>query len=244
MCPDLVSSKHPSQPDELNWLFRSGRHFRSAPLTLVSFPLRGYESFRHPGTIQPRPRNGAAPAIHAVTAESDSMAAFPAASFIAEPLTAATPTWKTFVADTIATFKLRVTTLVVMTAWAGYYLGASPIRHQFLQSHLLDTLIGVALVSCGASALNQAEERRTDALMIRTRNRPLASRQAEPGVRRPDRDARDHRRVHCGWSLAPISSPARSPCSLPSPMSAFTRRSSALLPWPHLSARFPVPCHR
>ena len=124
---------------------------------------------------------GAAPAIHAVTAESDSMAAFPAASFIAEPLTAATPTWKSFLADTIATFKLRVTTLVVMTAWAGYYLGATRSGINSFNSTLLDTLIGVALVSCGASALNQAEERRTDALMIRTRNRPLASRRLSLG---------------------------------------------------------------
>jgi protoheme IX farnesyltransferase len=120
---------------------------------------------------------GTAPAaaIHAVTSESEVVAAFDAASVIAKPLPAAAHTWKTFLADTIATFKLRVTTLVVMTAWAGYYLGASRSGINSFNPTLRDTLIGVALVSCGASALNQAEERRTDALMIRTRNRPLAS---------------------------------------------------------------------
>lgn len=116
-----------------------------------------------------------AAAIHAVTAESESVAAFPAASMIAEPRTAATHPWKTFAADTIATFKLRVTTLVVMTAWAGYYLGAARSGINSFNPTLRDTLIGIALVSCGASALNQAEERRTDALMIRTAKRPLAA---------------------------------------------------------------------
>ena len=116
-----------------------------------------------------------AAAIHAVTAEVDGVAAFDAISTIAEPLPAVTHTWKTFAADTIATFKLRVTTLVVMTAWAGYYLGATRSGINSFNSTLLDTLIGVALVSCGASALNQAEERRTDALMIRTAKRPMAA---------------------------------------------------------------------
>jgi heme o synthase len=111
-------------------------------------------------------------AIHAV-ADSESVASLEAA-VIVEPHPAA-HTWKSFAADTIATFKLRVTTLVVMTAWAGYYLGAARSGINSFNPTLRDTLIGVALVSCGASALNQAEERRTDALMIRTRNRPLAS---------------------------------------------------------------------
>jgi protoheme IX farnesyltransferase len=120
--------------------------------------------------------SGASPAgtIHAV-AEPENVAALDAASVIAQPYPAARHTWKTFAADTIATFKLRVTTLVVMTAWAGYYLGAARSGINSFNPTLRDTLIGVALVSCGASALNQAEERRTDALMIRTRNRPLAS---------------------------------------------------------------------
>jgi protoheme IX farnesyltransferase len=36
-------------------------------------------------------------------------------------------------------------------------------------------LAGTALVAAGASALNMLFERRTDALMLRTRNRPVAA---------------------------------------------------------------------
>ncbi|MGH9617876.1 MAG: heme o synthase [Acidobacteriaceae bacterium] len=84
-------------------------------------------------------------------------------------------TWKSFVSDTLATFKLRVTTLVVMTAWAGYYLGTARSGIDSFNPTMRDTLIGVALVTCGSSALNQVFERRTDARMIRTLDRPLAA---------------------------------------------------------------------
>lgn len=113
-------------------------------------------------------------AIHAVVAEPPNISAFDAASG-AESLRIASHTWKSLANDTIATFKLRVTALVVMTAWAGYYLGASRSGIDSFNSTLRDTLIGVALVSCGASALNQALERRTDARMVRTAQRPLAA---------------------------------------------------------------------
>ncbi|MES2221315.1 MAG: heme o synthase [Acidobacteriota bacterium] len=122
-----------------------------------------------------------AAAIHAVGVSPESVAELAAATAAAPPENAAIHTWKTFASDTIATFKLRVTTLVVMTAWAGYYLGAARSGINSFNPTLRDTLIGVALVSCGASALNQALERRTDALMMRTRNRPLASRRLSLG---------------------------------------------------------------
>ena len=44
-----------------------------------------------------------------------------------------------------------------------------------VQRGLLDTLIGIGLVSAGSGALNQALERSTDALMHRTADRPLPS---------------------------------------------------------------------
>jgi protoheme IX farnesyltransferase len=77
--------------------------------------------------------------------------------------------------DTIAIFKLRVTALVVMTAWAGYYLGAMRSGIDSFNLTLWNTLLGVALVSCGSSVLNQVFERRTDARMLRTAQRPLAA---------------------------------------------------------------------
>jgi protoheme IX farnesyltransferase len=72
-------------------------------------------------------------------------------------------------------FKPRVTTMVVVTGWAGFYLGSMQSGISSLQRGLLDTLVGIALVSAGASALNQSIERKSDARMKRTADRPLAS---------------------------------------------------------------------
>ena len=72
-------------------------------------------------------------------------------------------------------FKVRVTGLVVITGWAGFYLGSMQSGISTLQRGLLDCLFGIGLVSAGAGALNQCLERRTDALMKRTADRPLAS---------------------------------------------------------------------
>jgi protoheme IX farnesyltransferase len=77
--------------------------------------------------------------------------------------------------DTIVIFKLRVTALVVMTAWAGYYMGAMRSGIDSFNLTLWNMLLGVALVSCGSSVLNQVFERRTDACMLRTAQRPLAA---------------------------------------------------------------------
>jgi len=72
-------------------------------------------------------------------------------------------------------FKPRVTTMVVVTGWAGFYLGSMQSGISSLQRGLLDTLFGIALVSAGASALNQSIERKSDARMKRTADRPLAA---------------------------------------------------------------------
>ncbi len=72
-------------------------------------------------------------------------------------------------------FKPRVTGLVLVTGWAGFYLGSMQSGISSLQEGLLDTLVGIGLVSAGASALNQAIERKSDAKMKRTADRPLAS---------------------------------------------------------------------
>lgn len=72
-------------------------------------------------------------------------------------------------------FKVRVTGMVLVTGWAGFYLGSMQSGISTLQRGLLDTLFGIGLVSAGAGALNQALERTTDALMPRTADRPLPS---------------------------------------------------------------------
>jgi protoheme IX farnesyltransferase len=72
-------------------------------------------------------------------------------------------------------FKLRVTLMVTLTGWAGFYLGSMRSGISSLQPGLLETLIGISVVSSGAAALNQAIERRLDAKMLRTANRPMAT---------------------------------------------------------------------
>jgi protoheme IX farnesyltransferase len=79
------------------------------------------------------------------------------------------------IADCRELFKVRVTGMVVITSWAGFYLGSMQSGISSLQRGLIDTLFGVGLVSAGAGALNQALERKTDARMTRTANRPMAS---------------------------------------------------------------------
>src|ERR1700757_5184194 len=72
-------------------------------------------------------------------------------------------------------FKVRVTGMVVITGWAGFYLGSMQSGISTMQRGLLDTLVGIGLVSAGSSALNQALERKSDARMTRTADRPLAA---------------------------------------------------------------------
>src|ERR1700758_1419203 len=79
------------------------------------------------------------------------------------------------ISDLRELFKVRVTGMVVITGWAGFYLGSMQSGISTLQRGLLDALVGIGLVSAGAGALNQCLERSTDALMIRTADRPLAA---------------------------------------------------------------------
>lgn len=81
----------------------------------------------------------------------------------------------TLIQDFRELYKVRVTGMVVVTGWAGFYLGSMQSGISSLQRGLLDTLFGIGLVSAGAAALNQALERTTDARMARTADRPIAS---------------------------------------------------------------------
>jgi heme o synthase len=78
-------------------------------------------------------------------------------------------------ADYATLFKLRVSVMVVITAGAGFYLGSLQSGISPFHAGLLQALVGITAVTCGASALNQALERRTDGLMRRTANRPMAA---------------------------------------------------------------------
>ena len=72
-------------------------------------------------------------------------------------------------ADFMALTKPRLNFLVVATTVAGYYLAAD----RFDPARLFNTVVGTALVAGGAAAFNELLERDTDALMRRTRLRPL-----------------------------------------------------------------------
>jgi protoheme IX farnesyltransferase len=70
--------------------------------------------------------------------------------------------------------KFGIVLLVLVSAGAGFMLRA-PLGPEFAWAQGLLMLAGVMLLSCGASALNQVQERRRDALMARTAGRPLPS---------------------------------------------------------------------
>jgi protoheme IX farnesyltransferase len=69
--------------------------------------------------------------------------------------------------------KLRVTTLVVMTAWCGYYFGSLKSGVSSLSWSLVHALLGIGLVSGGTAALNEVIEHDIDGHMRRTARRPL-----------------------------------------------------------------------
>jgi heme o synthase len=69
--------------------------------------------------------------------------------------------------------KLRVTSLIVMTAWCGYYFGAQKAGVSSLSWGLVHALLGIGLVSGGTAALNEVMEHKVDGKMRRTAQRPL-----------------------------------------------------------------------
>jgi protoheme IX farnesyltransferase len=81
----------------------------------------------------------------------------------------------TLINDIRELFKVKVVGLVLVTGWGGFYLGSMQSGITSLQRGLIDTLLGIGLVSAGAGALNEALERKIDARMVRTANRPLAA---------------------------------------------------------------------
>jgi protoheme IX farnesyltransferase len=80
-------------------------------------------------------------------------------------------------ADYYELTKPRMNALVVITTMVGFYMASMPVMDWALLVH---TLIGTTLCAAGASVLNQYVEREFDALMPRTRNRPLAAKRLKP----------------------------------------------------------------
>ena len=79
--------------------------------------------------------------------------------------------------DFLELTKPRVVVMVLVTTLVGFYLGSESTAEYFL---LLQTLVGTALAAGGTLALNQFLERDADALMERTRRRPLPEGRVQP----------------------------------------------------------------
>ena len=93
------------------------------------------------------------------------------------PFSSPETTRRGFASDYAELIKARLTLLVLMTTAVGYYLAApSPVR--FIG--FLHVMIGTAAAAAGAAALNQWWERRVDALMERTKERPLPGGRMNP----------------------------------------------------------------
>jgi len=76
--------------------------------------------------------------------------------------------------------KARVTSLIMMTAGCGFYLGAAKSGASALSWMLLHAVAGVGLAAGGTAALNEVMERDLDRLMRRTALRPLVTGRMSP----------------------------------------------------------------
>jgi protoheme IX farnesyltransferase len=86
-------------------------------------------------------------------------------------------------ADYVALAKPRLNVLVVVTALAGFYMGARPGMPD-VYLICLHMVIGTALVASGSAVFNQLLEIEADGLMRRTRARPLPSGRLTPRAAR------------------------------------------------------------
>jgi protoheme IX farnesyltransferase len=69
--------------------------------------------------------------------------------------------------------KARVTTLIILTAYCGFFFGARKAGLPTISWSLFHALLGIAMVSSGTAALNEVMERDVDGKMRRTSSRPL-----------------------------------------------------------------------
>jgi len=82
-----------------------------------------------------------------------------------------------FIADLFELVKARLTALVLLTTAVGFYLGSGPSVDY---AALFRVVFGTAAAAAGAAALNQWWERKADALMNRTRTRPVPAGRMRP----------------------------------------------------------------
>lgn len=71
--------------------------------------------------------------------------------------------------------KARITAMVLLTAWCGAYLAAGNSGVSAFDWKLLAAILGIGLVAAGTAAANEIIERKSDAKMKRTSQRPLVT---------------------------------------------------------------------
>jgi protoheme IX farnesyltransferase len=87
------------------------------------------------------------------------------------------PSRNRVVADLAELVKARLTLLVLVTTAVGFYLGSEPPIDYMALFHVV---FGTAAAAAGAAALNQWWERSADALMRRTKMRPIPAGRVPP----------------------------------------------------------------
>ena len=96
---------------------------------------------------------------------------------LAAPVEQASPLTRPRIADYVQLTRPRIGMMALFTVAVGFMLGSTGEVRAVLLFH---TLLGTGLVASGASAINQWIERKTDARMKRTANRPLPSGRLRP----------------------------------------------------------------
>lgn len=72
--------------------------------------------------------------------------------------------------------KIRITSFVALTTAFGFISAAGGIN-----LNIILPVIGILLLACGSAVINHFQERKTDALMDRTKKRPIPSGKVSPG---------------------------------------------------------------
>ncbi len=80
----------------------------------------------------------------------------------------------TFLTDFFQLTKFEIVVLEIITLVAGYFIGRS-MELPMHWGHFLVTALGVTFLAMGAGTFNQIQEKNEDALMDRTKKRPLPS---------------------------------------------------------------------
>ena len=83
-------------------------------------------------------------------------------SSVSQPLAVPRAGLASLARDYATLTKARVTTLIIMTAWAGAYFAGEKAGVSLISWTLLNALVGIGLVSGGTAAINEVVERDID----------------------------------------------------------------------------------